>query len=95
MKPIFIPLKTEFYEAFISGTKKYEYRKYGGYWSEKHIWPGKEVVISKGYGKHNRRKGVVTSFQKTMGYNCPNPQSVKQIYGTTDIEIAEIGIELV
>ena len=61
-KPLFIPLKTEYYEAFIAGTKNTEYRRYGRGWNEKTCEVGREVVLSKGYGKQNRRVGVIISF---------------------------------
>ena len=63
MKPLFIPLYTEFYEQFENGTKTIEYRNYGPRWNEKTCLIGRPVVISKGYGKKNRLKGIVTNFK--------------------------------
>ncbi|MEO1528488.1 MAG: hypothetical protein AAFX06_23945 [Planctomycetota bacterium] len=65
-RPLFIPLKSQYYEAFIDGTKKTEFRKYGARWNETTCAVGRRVTISKGYGKQNRRTGVIVSFEKRM-----------------------------
>lgn len=62
--PVFIPLKTEYYEAFCDGSKTTEYRKYGKRWNEKNCDVGRRVTISKGYGKKHRRHGVIIGFKK-------------------------------
>jgi hypothetical protein len=64
VKPLFIPLKTEYFEAFKAGTKTTEYRAYGSRWNERTCSVGRAVVLSKGYGKGNRLTGVVVAFQK-------------------------------
>ena len=65
-KPLFIPLKTEFYEAFCDGSKTVEYRKYGPGWNEHTCRIGKSVAISKGYGKQHRREGVIVGFEQKV-----------------------------
>jgi hypothetical protein len=93
MKPVFIPLKTEFFEAFKRGEKTSEYRRYGGPWNERVCHPGRRVVISKGYGKHARLTGVIrgTRFHLT-------PQDIPgwaKCYGARPNDTAiEIMIEL-
>ena len=63
MKPLFIPLKAEYFEAFERGEKKEEYRIYGPRWNEKTCAIGRAVVLSYGYGKKRRLRGVVVSFR--------------------------------
>lgn len=63
MKPLFIPLKSEFFEAFENGTKDTEYRPYGPRWNEKTCSIGRDVVLSYGYGKQRRLRGVVVGFE--------------------------------
>ena len=92
-KPLFVPLKTEFYEAFVNGTKDTEYRRYGPGWHEGTCWVGRPVVISKGYGKQTRRKGIIRSFKIIHGSTLPG-DAVEKCYGTKDIELAAIGIDL-
>ena len=65
MKPLFIPLKTEYFEAFKAGTKKVEYRPYGPRWNERTCRVGRPVVLSKGYGKAHRLTGRITSFSRS------------------------------
>lgn len=56
MKPLFIPLKKEYFQQFKNGTKTksrdglmIEFRKYGPRWNERTITPNREVVLSLGY----------------------------------------------
>lgn len=63
MKPLFIPLKREFFEAFCSGVKKIEFRKYGPRWNERTCKPGRGVILSLGYGKANRVRGCIVDFK--------------------------------
>lgn len=61
-KPLFVPLKTEYYEKFESGQKTDELRRGSDKrWSAKHCYPGRPAVLSKGYGKQNRLDAVVTN----------------------------------
>lgn len=62
MKPLFIPLKAEYFEAFKAGTKTTEYRVYGPRWNERTCAIGRPVVLSKGYGKAHRLTGTVAGF---------------------------------
>jgi hypothetical protein len=63
MTPLFIPLKTKFFEAFNNGSKTTEYRLYGPRWNERTCPVGRPVVLSKGYSKAHRLSGVITAFQ--------------------------------
>lgn len=49
MKPLFIPLKKEWFEQFKSGIKTTEYRLYGPRWHEGTIIPGRKATLSLGY----------------------------------------------
>lgn len=62
MTPLFIPLKTEYFEAFKAGTKTTECRVYGPRWNERTCAIGRPVVLSKGYGKAHRINGTVIGF---------------------------------
>lgn len=65
MTALFIPLKTEYFEAFKAGTKRTEYRVYGPRWNERTCTVGRPVVLSKGYGRTHRLQGEVTAFWKS------------------------------
>jgi len=81
-KPLFIPLKTEFYELFERGEKTEEYRLYGSRWNENTCTVGRAVTLSKGYGKQNRLTGVVKGFQRVkLEHLKPKVQeSLRNIY---------------
>jgi len=66
LKPLFIPLKTQFYNAFCDGSKTIEFRKYGPRWNENTCRVGRRVTISKGYGKQSRRHGVIVGFSRNQ-----------------------------
>lgn len=59
MKPLFIPLKTEYFNAFKDGTKDTEYRIYGDRWNFDTCVIGRPVIISKGYGTNERINGII------------------------------------
>lgn len=64
MKPLFIPLRRQFYEGFRDRSKTWEYRVYGPRWNEKTCPPGRPAVLSLGYGKQHRTDAVVREFVK-------------------------------
>ena len=72
-KPLFIPLKTEYYEAFESGSKSRELRRGSDKrWSEKNCRIGRHVTLSKGYGKAHRISGVVTGYERKLAALLPS-----------------------
>lgn len=90
-KPLFIPLKSEYYWAFVNRIKDIEYRRHNKTWRAKNCRVGRRVVLSCGYGKQNRVEGVIRSFNVVHGSQI---SGVEKVYGTTDIELAAIGIDL-
>jgi hypothetical protein len=58
-RPLFIPLKREYFDAFSKGEKSIEWRIYGPRWTERTCWPGRLVTLSLGYGKRHRLSGTV------------------------------------
>jgi len=97
MKPLFIPLKGEFFDAFMAGTKREELRRYGPRWHKGTCIVGRPVVLSKGYGSRHRATGRIIDFKKQHGslFGSGYKKSIERIYGTLDIDIACISIELV
>ena len=89
-KPLFIPLKAEYYEAFEDGSKDTEYRRYGKIWNEKHCRIGRDVTLSYGYGKARRMKGVVTGFKIVDASAHP---AIRSVYPEGD-EFAAIKIKI-
>ena len=93
-KPLFVPLNTEYFEAFANGKKSEELRKYGKRWNEITCKPGREIVISKGYGKRNRLKGRIWKYKRQHGslFGSNYKTTIEKVYGTLDIDIACISI---
>jgi hypothetical protein len=94
-KPLFIPLKAEFFEAFERGEKDTEYRVYGPRWNDRTCAIGREVVLSCGYGKKRRLRGVVVGFE--MGSLVGEPSVIeawKKCYGDTIAPMARIRIQV-
>lgn len=80
-KPLFIPLKTVYFEAFKSGKKTVEYRRYGLRWNERTCRFGRRVVLSKGYGKAHRLNGRIVGFQRRYMQSA----AWLACYGTGDV----------
>ena len=98
MKPLFIPLKTEFYLQFKSGEKKVEYRINGPRWNECTCKVGRPVILSRGYGKKDRMKGTIKGFRRVQAKRSSCPFEVlKSCYPdlTDYFYIAEIDIEII
>lgn len=93
-RPLFVPLKTEWYEAFAAGRKTEELRLYGTRWNERSCAIGRPVVLSKGYGKKDRLAGQIGHFYCRRGtqFSAEHQDAIRAVYGTLDVEIACIGI---
>jgi len=93
MKPLFIPLKTEFYEVFASGVKDTEYRLYGPRWNERTCAIGRAVVLSHGYGVKRRMRGVIVGF--TRSADATDSDAWRKCYGDKVGDAACIKIKVV
>lgn len=90
VSPIFIPLRSEYFLRFRSGSKNTEYRPYGPRWNERTCWEGRAVTLSRGYGKTERLKGRIKSFQVLA---CPpDPEAWASVYGDKEGAVAAITI---
>ena len=83
-RPLFIPLKTEYFRQFESGSKHVEYRRFGARWNERNCAQGRAVTLSHGYSGA-RISGVVTSFRREV--------MTTDTYGP-HVELACIGIRV-
>lgn len=95
-KPLFIPLKTEYFDRFKSGEKTEELRLYGPRWNERTCTINRKVTLSKGYGKHDRLTGAIWKFKRQHGstFGSTYQASILKIFGTLDIWVACISITL-
>lgn len=76
-KPLFIPLRTQWFREFEAGTKDTEYRAYGPRWNEGTCRVGRDAVISHGYsGARLQRR--VAGFAKMSRDQAP--ESARAIY---------------
>lgn len=66
MPAMFLPLKGEFYDQFIGGSKQEEFRIYGPRWNERTCPIGRPVVLSRGYGIRHRTNGVIVGFRTSI-----------------------------
>ena len=83
-KPLFVPLRREHFEAFASGRKRVETRRYSARWNERSCRIGRPVVLSLGYAGA-RLSGRVVSFERATRDS--------DIYGQ-GADCALIGIEI-
>lgn len=95
MKPLFIPLRKEFYEAFESGTKTTEIRLHGPRWNANTCAIGREVVLSRGYGAAHRLSGTIVGFDKVHGSSLTDEQQADlcRCFGTSELHVCLIHIQ--
>lgn len=95
MTPLFIPLKTEFYEKFARGEKTSEFRLYGDRWNEDTCPIGRPVTLSKGYGAKYRLASTVKGFFTVPHTILPpgDKADVEACYGPGPHKIAVIALE--
>ncbi len=93
-KPLFIPLQGKWFDAFAAGTKRDELRLYGPRWNERTCREGRNVVLSRGYGKAHRLAGRVWKFKRQSGhlFGSTYRAAIQEVFGTLDVEIAVISI---
>jgi len=94
--PLFLPLKTEFFNAFKDGTKTHEYRRHGRQFTKKNWFPGRRVNLRRGYSTNDNLYGTVTSFKVFRKSEIIGSlaKTITDLYGPEDEEICEIGIEI-
>lgn len=94
MTSLVIPLRREHFRAFEDGSKQHEYRRYGPRWNEETCRVGLPATLSLGYGKSNRRTGVIAGFDKRHGstFDEKAKADINSVYDTLDVEIACIYI---
>ena len=92
VKPLFLPLKAEYYDQFASGEKRDELRLYGPHWNERTCPVGRPVILSRGYGKQHRLRARIFHFKRQRGYlfGSTYKAAILACYGTLDIDIAVI-----
>lgn len=91
-KPLFLPLAAVHYDDFENGEKGHEFRLYGPRWNEQACRIGRKVTLSRGYGKHKRMTGVVTSFERIPFDQAP--AVAREIFADRRGDIAKIGIKV-
>lgn len=74
--PLFIPLKTKYFEMFKLRIKDTEWRRYGPRWNERTCFAGRGAVLSRGYGRHARLGGVVEGIEVTKD----PPATVREVF---------------
>jgi hypothetical protein len=88
-RPLFLPLKREFFLAFESGVKAEEWRRHGPGWNARVCWIGRPVVLSLGYRGTRRLRGVITGF-----HVAPAEGAAAELYGRdTPCAVIEIRID--
>jgi hypothetical protein len=91
IKPYFLPVKKEYYQKIEDGSQDCEIRPadHNG-WSSVNIYPGRQLLISCGYGKARRTTRVVRevrvgaasfAFRDVPKWHI---EAVEEIYGKCD-----------
>jgi hypothetical protein len=96
MKPLFVPLKARYFDAFARGEKTDELRRYGPRWNERTCVVDRPVILSRGYGRQRRLTGRIWKFKRQHGstFGSTYRAAIADVFGTLDVWIACISIEL-
>lgn len=92
MKPLFIPLKTEWFRAFACGKKTEEFRPLGPRWNPEQCTIGRAVTLSKGYGQWERLAGIIVGFR--VEHDTTRIKGWRECYGDRPGPVACIKIKL-
>lgn len=90
IKPLFIPLKKEYYFKFESGEQDCEIRPNNHRaWNIKNVFPGRMMTISNGYGNYDRttleiKRTLITQDLRTEEIPRWHIDAVENIYGKRD-----------
>ena len=82
LRPLFIPLRREFYEAFRDGSKIEEFRRHGARWNAATCPVGRSVILSLGYGKRSRMEGIIAGFE--VRHEPTTTEAWTKCYGGTN-----------
>jgi hypothetical protein len=98
-KPLFIPLKAEYFDAFVAGVKNTEYRPYGPRWNERVCAVGRRVILSRGYGIRRRSWGYIGVFLSLPLSAIPDEAAAayRKCYGAnapTQVACVQIGLDV-
>jgi hypothetical protein len=95
-KPLFIPLKAEFYDAFVRGEKSEELRKWGPRWNAKVCAVGRLVILSRSYGKQHRVRGIIRMVRigSLEILTQRQKESMLRLYNHPGMVAIAIGIDL-
>lgn len=93
-KPLFIPLKAVYFDRFASGEKSEELRRWGPRWNMNTCRPGREVVLSRGYGKQRRLRALIGQYTHMPGYKQPAEyhDAIVDCFGSLDADIVRISL---
>lgn len=75
--PMFIPLMSQWFDAFNSGSKSIEWRVYNARWNRQSAHRGRDVVLSKGFTR-TRLSGFVVKSRKVA--RAAAPLAVRTIF---------------
>lgn len=74
-RPVFLPLRAEFFRAFAAGTKTVEWRKFGPRFNERTLWVGKRVTLSNGYSR-DRLTGRIVQLEFSLARKVEGALSI-------------------
>lgn len=76
-RPLFVPLKKQWFHAFRDGSKRIEWRAYGARWNRQTAYRGRPITLSYGYSGA-RLAGSIIRARRVSATNAP--AGARQIY---------------
>src|SRR5436305_12848880 len=89
-----IVVKRRYFDAFVSGVKRFEYRRHRPPFTRRAFYPGREVRLAYSYNinRHPARLARVVSFELRRACDCPDLSTAYPDIAATD-ELAVIELE--
>ncbi len=84
-RPLFVSLRTQWFHAFRDGSKRIEWRAYGGRWNRQTAHRGRRITLSLGYSG-SRLLGSIVTARRVSASNAP--AAAREIYPTAQYFLA-------
>jgi len=83
--PLFVPLRAEYFRAFVDGEKTVEWRKFGNRFNERTLWKGRAITLSNGYSGA-RLYGRIVALEYQPAINVARAVDLRTLgYKPTDM----------
>jgi hypothetical protein len=92
-RPLIVPLKRQWFEAFARGEKTEEWRRHGARWNARHCWPGRPVILTLGYASAICPEHADRRLHATLAaveYRQPDTEERRDLLGDVECVVLKL-----